>query len=70
MDMSLSKLWDLMMHREAGNAACPWGHKESDMTEWLNWTELMIPMLANLLIQGGAYIPKFYAIFEAIYNAM
>ena len=19
---------------------CPWGHKESDMTEWLNWTEL------------------------------
>ena len=18
---------------------CPWGHKESDMTEWLNWTE-------------------------------
>ena len=25
-----------------GNLACcsPWGHKESDMTEWLNWTEL------------------------------
>ena len=24
------------------NLACcsPWGHKESDMTEWLNWTEL------------------------------
>ena len=19
---------------------CPWGHKESDRTEWLNWTEL------------------------------
>ena len=48
---------------------CPWGHKESDTTEWLNWTELMIPMLANL-IQGGAYFPKFYAIYEAIYNAM
>ena len=25
-----------------GRLACcsPWGHKESDMTEWLNWTEL------------------------------
>ena len=20
----------------------PWGHKESDMTEWLNWTELVL----------------------------
>ena len=25
-----------------GSLACcsPWGHKESDMTEWMNWTEL------------------------------
>ena len=25
-----------------GSLACcsPWGHKELDMTEWLNWTEL------------------------------
>ena len=25
-----------------GSMACcsPWGHKESDMSEWLNWTEL------------------------------
>ena len=25
-----------------GSLVCysPWGHKESDMTEWLNWTEL------------------------------
>ena len=34
MDMSLGKLW-------GGLACCDsWGRKESDMTEWLNWTEL------------------------------
>ena len=36
MDMSLCKLWDLVMDREAWLAACPWGHKEFDMTEQMN----------------------------------
>ena len=28
---------------QGGLACCDsWGHKESDMTEWLNWTELML----------------------------
>ena len=36
-DMSLSKLWELVMDREAW---CPWGHRELDMTAWLNWAEL------------------------------
>ena len=38
MDMSLSKLWELVI----GRPGVLWsmGCKESDMTEWLNWTEL------------------------------
>ena len=38
MGMSLSKLWELVMDREA--CCSPWACKVSDMTEWLNWTEL------------------------------
>ena len=39
MDMSLSKLWELVME---GSLVCfsPWDHKESDTTERLNSTEL------------------------------
>ena len=40
MDMSLGKLWELVIDR--GLACCsPWGYKESDTTEQLNWTELI-----------------------------
>ena len=39
MDMGLGRLRELVMDR--GLACCSsWGRKESDMTEWLNWTEL------------------------------
>ena len=36
MDMSLSKLWELVMDSEALSFCSSWSRKESDMTEQLN----------------------------------
>ena len=43
--------WTLGVGSGQGGLACcnSWGHKESDMTEWLNWTENVTGYLITVL---------------------
>ena len=56
MDMSFSKLWEMVKSREA--CCSPWGHKESDTTEWteLNHTHQSWDGRGNLSSLAGMQI--------------
>ena len=62
-----------------GDLACcsPWGHKESDMTEWMNWTELIhfshpISIAGNHFssdhFQSFAFLKILHSLNHTIYN--
>ena len=51
MDMSLGKLWEFVMDGEAWR---PWSRKELDMTERLNWTELLYNVVVGFAIHRHA----------------
>ena len=53
MDMSLSELRELVMDREACDS---WGCEELDTTEWLNWTELIVLWLHNVINMALSYL--------------
>ena len=48
MDMSLSRLWELVMDRE-------WGQKELDTTEWLNWTDACWKLWTSLSLKDRLF---------------
>ena len=59
MDMSLGELRELVMNREAWRCCDSWGHKESNTTEQLNWTDWKLILKVNTINKNERKIDIF-----------
>ena len=63
--------WTLGVGDGQGSLACcsPWGRKESDMTEWLNWTEL-IYLICNKVTVLYTYMNQVEFLIVFLYSLL
>ena len=58
MDMNLSRLWEMVMDREA--CCSPWDWKKFGTTEQLNWTELIDKVGKNWIFEQVFFFNQLY----------
>ena len=62
--------WTLGVGDGQGGLVCcdSWGHKESDMTEWLNWTELKSKVKNALSLQHKLWTGLHFLLLAKVYQ--
>ena len=68
MDMNLSKLWELVMGREALQCYSLWGCKELDTAEWLNWLIVLGGKNLNSNLASNTMLSNFSVFFLTSVN--
>ena len=79
MDMSLSKLWGMVVRTGKSGVLHPWGHKELDMTEQLNNSKKILqhtaskdlrkPFLDNCVLKNASCLYLHSSLFLPPYES-